>query len=930
MNKFYYSILTLLLISFSGYAQVTTNPEIVVASEPVTITVDVTGTGLQDYTDDVWLWTWIKEGNATGDAPTNVNPATAAQDAAKMTRSNEDPNIYSITLTLSEFYNVDAADMDVVGLLLKGRDWSNGQTPDYSIDISEPGFSVKITQPSTFPLFLNEGDNLNIEATAAEEASLSLLVNGNEVASTIGSILSYTLEAGVPGKYVVTLNGTSGEEEASDSFTFLVREESPTASRPEGVIPGINYHENDNTKATLCLQAPDKQSVYLLGDFNNWEIDPDYQMNKDGEFYWLEITGLTPNKEYVFQYLVDESIKIGDPYADKIVDPANDPYISNDTYPDLITYPDNNVISGIATVLQTGQTPYNWEITDFDKPASEDLVIYELLIRDFDIRHDYQGVLNHIDYLAGLGINAIELMPIMEFDGNLSWGYNPAFFLASDKYYGSKNELKRFIDECHKRGIAVILDMVLNHTHEKNPIAQLYWDYDNNRPAADNPWLNPEAKHPYNVFNDFNHESSYTKAFVDTVNNYWVNEYKFDGYRFDLTKGFTQNFNTDVNAWSRYDQSRIDLLTRMTDKIWANDPSTYVIFEHLAENSEELVLANYGIMLWGNMNHNYNQITMGYAEESDLSWAYYGTRNWNDPNLISYMESHDEERMMFKNINYGNAEGDYNTRELKEAVDRTTAAAAFYYLIPGPKMLWQFGELGYDINIDFNGRTGEKPIPWDNSGAGLDYNLDDDRTDLYDGFAKIISLKNDYGVFRSDNVTMFGGNTLIKELLIENDTDTDSPASVDEMDVYVVGNFGVSETSIAGHFTHTGAWFDYFSGKQLDVASTEQAVVLKPGDFKIYTDFRISEEVITSVQDAVSNDAQWGFYPNPVLDRLQLKTDGLNNYSVKILDINGREYLSEENLQENAWLDVHTLKKGIYIIRISNSNHTFAQKFVKN
>ena len=451
---------------------VTTNPEIVVASEPVTITVDVTGTGLQDYTDDVWLWTWIKEGNATGDAPTNVNPATEAQDAAKMTRSNDDPNIYTITLTLSEFFNVDAADMDVIGLLLKGRDWSNGQTPDYSINISEPGFSVKITQPSTFPLFLNEGDNLNIEATAAEEASLSLLVNGNEVTSTTGSTLSYTLEAGVPGKYVVTLNGISGEEEASDSFTFLVRGESPTASRPEGVIPGINYHENDNTKATLCLQAPDKQSVYLLGDFNNWEIDPDYQMNKDGEFYWLQITGLTPNKEYVFQYLVDESIKIGDPYADKIVDPANDPYISNDTYPDLIIYPDNNIISGIATVLQTGQTPYNWEITDFDKPASEDLVIYELLIRDFDIRHDYQGVLNHIDYLAGLGINAIELMPIMEFDGNLSWGYNPAFFLAPDKYYGSKNELKRFIDECHKRGIAVILDMVLNHTHEKNPIAQ--------------------------------------------------------------------------------------------------------------------------------------------------------------------------------------------------------------------------------------------------------------------------------------------------------------------------------------------------------------------------------------------------------------------------------------------------------------------------
>ena len=81
-----------------------------------------------------------------------------------------------------------------------------------------------------------------------------------------------------------------------------------------------------------------------------------------------------------------------------------------------------------------------------------------------------------------------------EFDGNLSWGYNPSFFFAPDKYYGSKDALKGFIDECHSRGIAVILDMVLNHTHEDSPLAQLYWDQANYRPAADNPWLNQEAR----------------------------------------------------------------------------------------------------------------------------------------------------------------------------------------------------------------------------------------------------------------------------------------------------------------------------------------------------------------------------------------------------------------------------------------------------
>jgi len=179
-------------------------------------------------------------------------------------------------------------------------------------------------------------------------------------------------------------------------------------------------------------------------------------------------------------------------------------------------------------------------------------------------------------------------MPISEFEGNLSWGYNPNYYFAPDKYYGTKNALKHFIDECHSRGIAVIQDMVLNHSFGTSPMVMLYWDALNNRPAANNPWFNPIAKHDFNVGYDFNHESEATKYLVNRVVKYWINEYHVDGYRFDLSKGFTQtNTLGNTTAWGHYDQSRINIWQRISDSIWSVKPNAYVILEHFADNDEE-------------------------------------------------------------------------------------------------------------------------------------------------------------------------------------------------------------------------------------------------------------------------------------------------------------------------------------------------------
>ena len=159
-------------------------------------------------------------------------------------------------------------------------------------------------------------------------------------------------------------------------------------------------------------------------------------------------------------------------------------------------------------------------------------------------------------------------MPIMEFEGNESWGYNPSYFFAPDKYYGSRDDLKEFIQAAHQQGMAVILDMVLNHAFGQNAMVRMYWNSDQNRPSEDSPWFNEEPTHPFNVGFDFNHESLYTKDFVDSVNLYWISEYHFDGFRFDLSKGFTQTNNpTDVGKWGQYDPVSYTHLTLPTKRI---------------------------------------------------------------------------------------------------------------------------------------------------------------------------------------------------------------------------------------------------------------------------------------------------------------------------------------------------------------------------
>lgn len=587
------------------------------------------------------------------------------------------------------------------------------------------------------------------------------------------------------------------------------------ADLPAGAKDGVVF-TNNGTSAIVTLYAPGKKSVSLIGEFNDWSTSATPMKNTtDGSYWWIQVDHLNPATEYAYQFYVDGNLKIADPYCEKVLDPDNDKYISAATYPNLKAYPAGKT-TGIVSVMQANQPIYTWKNTSFNRPEKNNLVIYELLVRDFTTDHNYSSTLAKLDYLTGLGINAIELMPVNEFEGNLSWGYNPSFYFAPDKYYGTKTALQNFIDECHGRGIAVIMDMVLNHSFGQSPMVQLY--FDGSKPTANSPWFNVDAKHPFNVGYDFNHESAVTRKFSKDVMKFWMQQYKIDGFRFDLSKGFTQKQSTDDAQFRLYDAGRIAIWKDYNGYIKSLDPNFYVILEHFAEESEEKVLADDGMMLWNNMNYNMNEATMGWLDNSNFQWGFYANHGFaKSENLVGYGESHDEERLNFKNITYGNAAGNYVIKgNLATSLKREELVAAFLFSIPGPKMVWQFGELGYDINIDFNGRTGEKPIKWD-------YYSDPNRKALYDAYAKLIRLKKNNSIFNSTNSTynLAGGIKYIK-LTDGNNT------------VVVVGNFDVVSQTANIDFGTAGNWLDAV-GVGINLSTNNYTQTLAPGEYHIFS-----------------------------------------------------------------------------------------------
>ena len=605
-------------------------------------------------------------------------------------------------------------------------------------------------------------------------------------------------------------------------------------ARPAGVSNGI-YYGADGTSVTLCTYAASKtqsaKRVFLLGDMTNWQLSGDYQLYKDGNYFWITLTGLTPGQEYRFQYAVEraDGVKkqISDLYSEKVLHP-DDQYEPKKVDPDLLDYPAGKGADGYVTVIQPGKPAFEWSdaTLNFQRPNKNNLVIYELWIYDYTEGRSLKGLMKRLDYIQNLGVNAIELMPICEFDGNYNWGYSPNHYFAPDKAYGTETMYKEFIDECHKRGMAVIIDMVFNHATGLNPMNKLY-PYGTD--LANNPWFNVNAPHSDNVYEDWNHGFAPAKEMFTRALKYWLTEYKVDGFRLDLSHGLCSDQpNTSVANLKYYYDNGIKSVA----------PDAYMILEHWGDNmgTERPQLISYGMQCWNNTTNAYCQTAMGWLKEGDS----FGDAN--KDGYVSYCESHDEERMQYKAKKWGNGDLTTNT---SARLNRVAENVAFNVLLNGSHMLWMWEEIGYDFSInsdidhpnDYNEkyRCNKKPRP-----EIRGYFTKADRVEAFTKCAQVITLRTQLmpQVFEG-NPTSVSVGTGAKLRKIQWGSDVFVAANFD-----VTGNQAVTLPS--------GTWYDYLNGATL----ANGTYTLAPGELKVFTGTPVQAPTFTDIQKRDQQDLE--------------------------------------------------------------------------
>lgn len=930
------------------------NPPTFEDTTPITITINGNSINETSWgiaaTHALYLWSWSYDVNDANQMDSSSNGSWTSSDEASKFTYNAGTDTYTKTFTPSVYFSRNG--IGRIGFLVKAKD-ATGDKKSQDITVEVGSFQVSLTSPvENSTTIIASGANFNIAAINTNGAASYSLKSNGAVINTNTSTTNYSYShTNITNNQTYELSVTQAGTTIVKKFSAVVNPNTVSETMPAGLADGINYNPADFTKATLVLDAPLKDFVYVAGSFNNWQPTSAYAMKKDpvsGKF-WLELTGLVSGVNNTYQYWVVDAtplanspamVKTADPYSTLVLSPYDDPWIPASNYPNLPSYPSGQNFE--VTVLKTGQTPYNWQVQNFTKPEKEKLVVYEVLVRDFDAARSYQSLIDKIDYFKNLKINAIELMPVMEFEGNESWGYNTSFHMALDKFYGSSDKLKEFIDLCHQNGIAVILDVALNHAFGRNPMVRMWMnDPDGDgfgSPTAENPYFNTEAKHSYNVGEDFNHQSAKTQYYVERVIKQWIQEYKIDGFRWDLTKGFTQACTASDNACTdAYQQDRVDILKKYADYSWSLDPTHYTIFEHLGSDAEEKQWADYkvtetpskGIMMWGKMTNEYNQLSMGYASDSNISRMLSSNRSFAANRLIGYAESHDEERLMYKNVQYGAVNGSYSVKALNTALERMSAVGAVSLLVPGPKMIWHFGELGWEnsiftcndntVNTDFDAIGGDckldtKPQPqWVNNWLG-----NSNRSKIYNDWAKMITLKKTEPVFLGTAV-MTNANSLTVNIKITNASLT----SAQLKDVLILANFDTTAQNTPTGFPYAGTWYNLMDNTSINVTDVNAPINLPAGEYRIYG----NKTANLAIED-FEKTAAVSLFPNPVSNYFTLNTGVAK---VQIYSISGqlvKTFTSNENA--DFQFGVSELQTGLYIVKAVDQNQkTQVMKFIK-
>lgn len=661
------------------------------------------------------------------------------------------PNLWKLNIgDLHNYYGVPA-DVQITKLcfVFRGANGSpEGKGPgntDIFLPVSDAGFQIALTASVAEGAITSSTGAVTFTLSSTKAANLAIAVNGANIKSAAGSkslTASYTFPG--TGDYSVTATANDGTETKTQSLSYCMA----PASEASGLTtpPPMGATRNTDGSVTFCIAAPQKQNAMVIGSWNDYKPTVSQVMAytdekiDDANFRFFSVTlpesQIPRNSRVIYYFLIDNSIAVGDPYARLALDPYNDKYISPSVFPDLPEYPETKITGTPVAVFADNIDAYDWQTTDFKAPAQTDLIIYEMLLRDFtgtegkaEGNGTVRGAIDKIPYLKSLGINAVELLPINEFSGNISWGYNPNFYFAVDKAYGTPADYKEFIDKCHAEGIAVILDMVFNQSDGLHPWYMMYT-------PGQNPFYNLNAPHAYSVLNDWNQGYPLVDRQWKDVIQYWLKEYKVDGFRFDLVKGLGDNNSYSDSgdaATNAFNQSRIDRMKRLHSYVKEINPDAYFINENLAGAQEENKMAEDGEMNWANVNTAGCQFAMGYASDSNLSrmWAVDDSRTVGS--TVSYLESHDEERLAYKQNQFGVSGVKGNSTV---SCQRLGSAAAQMLLVPGSHMIWQFSEMG-------NAQTTKSGSSNNTDPKIVNWNLlnNSDHKALWESYQELISLR---------------------------------------------------------------------------------------------------------------------------------------------------------------------------------------------
>ena len=898
--------LTLLLLSvfaLSAYAQVTTEPAIIQKGYDGEITIifnpNEGNKGMAGATK-CYAHTGLITSASSSDGDWKNVVEGWRSNTAKTQLTKDGTNWKLVIPNIYEYYNVPTT-TEIKKIAFVFHDGAGGSKEgktadgkDIFVELADKGLAVSINE---FAEITSLNSKVTLTGNATVSASLTLKINGETVKTATGTQLTHEYTFSKQGNYNIEFTATSGAQTAKATAFTCVPNAPTKANRPAGIVNGIYYDKINPTKVTLCTYAASKtepaQNVFVVGDFNKWQISNDYQLKQanDSAYFWIELTGLNPGQEYAMQYVVVRAdgkvVRISDLYSEKVLH-ADDKWISG--YKSK--YPTQG--DGYVTVLQTNKPTFKWSdaTLNFKRPNKNNLVIYELWIYDHTPSRNIKGLIDRLDYIEDLGVNAVELMPITEFDGNDSWGYSPNHFFALDKAYGTSDELKTFIDECHKRGIAVILDMVFNHATGLNPMNKLY-PYGTD--LSKNPWFNATAPHSDNVYEDWNHDFVPTKTMFTRSLAYWLTEYKVDGFRMDLSHGLCgTKANTSVANIKHYYENGVKAVS----------PDAYMILEHWGANmgSERPQLVNAGMMCWDNTTNAYYQTAMGWLKDGDdLSSA-------NKDNYVTYCESHDEERAFFKAKQWGN--GDLKTSEEARAA-RVPLNMAFLTMLNGPKMFYHFAELGFDYSKYQNaqGKWGKNDYSIA-SQLGADYDCKMQAKYRPEAWMKAPHCR--HAAFKKVGQTIQLRTRLMPEVFEGNPTASSlgSGKSLRTIqwgsNVFVAGNFGVTGNQTVN--VPSGTWYNYFEQKK----QTATTITLAPGEFVILTGKECKLPAITTdLEDLVFPGANGEVLPP---------------YNVTIYNING-QVVSVQNNVEQANMSV--LTNGVYLIQYEKEGKTTTQKVIR-